>query len=76
MIRSVLSVFALAAVVATARPVFADPLAATVSDHTQVAAAAEQSALPAPAWSSSSDEAAPTNTGLGKDAIPVGFGWG
>jgi hypothetical protein len=72
MLRSVLSAVALAAVLATVTPAFADPLDATTSDHTQAAAAATQS-TPVPASSRTSDVSAPASA---KDSSPVGFGWG
>jgi hypothetical protein len=76
MIRFVLSAVVLAGVLAMTNPVFADPLAATASDHAKTAAAAmEQPASPAPAWSSSSDAPA-TSAGLGKNIAPAGLGWG
>jgi hypothetical protein len=76
MLRFALSAVALAVVLATAQPVFAEPLAATVSDHAQAAAAAmEQPTSPARTWSSSSD-AAGTSAEPGKNAAPTGFGWG
>jgi hypothetical protein len=65
MVRFVLSVVALAGVLSVAHPVSADPLAATVFDYVQAAAAAEQPSLSAPARAISSDVLAPT-----------GFGWG
>jgi hypothetical protein len=75
MLRFALSAVALAGVLAVAQPVFADPLAATASDHAKAAAAAmEQPASPVPAWSSSSDAPA-TSAGLGKNTAPAGFGW-
>jgi hypothetical protein len=70
MLRFVLSAVVLAGVLAMAQPVFADPLAATASDHAQAAATAiEQPASPAPAWSSDMPNA-------GKNIAPAGFGWG
>jgi hypothetical protein len=76
MFRLAFSAAVLAGVLATAHPVFADTFAATASDHAQVAApAAQQSAPPAPARSSSSDVPASASAEGGKD-IPVGFGWG
>jgi hypothetical protein len=67
MLRFALSVVALAGVLATVQPAFADPLPATASDHAQAAAAAvmEQPAPPAPASSRPSETPA-----------PAGFGWG
>jgi hypothetical protein len=77
MFRIALSAVALAGVLATAQPIFADPLAATASDHTQAAASAtKQLAPPVPAAAAASDALAPANTGRGKDIIFVGFGWG
>jgi hypothetical protein len=75
MLRFALPAVALVGVLAMAQPVFADPLAATVSDHAQAAAAIEQPASPAPAWSSSSDAPA-TSARFGKNVAPAGFGWG
>jgi len=75
MLRFARSAVALAAVLATAQPIFADPLAATASDSAQAAAAMDQSASPASVWSSSSDAAA-TTAGPGKNVAPAGFGWG
>jgi hypothetical protein len=76
MMRFALFAVALAAVLATAQPVFADPLAATASDHAQAAAAAaEQPTSPTPVWSSSPDAPA-TSAGSGKNIAPAGFGWG
>ena len=72
MLRFALPAVALVGVLAMAQPVFADPLAATVSDHAQAAAAAiEQPASPAPAWSSDMPA-----TNAGKNITPAGFGWG
>jgi hypothetical protein len=76
MLRFALPAVALVGVLAMAQPVFANPLAATVSDHAQAAAAAiEQPASPAPPWSSSSDAPA-TSARLDKNIAPAGFGWG
>ena len=76
MLRFALSAVALVGVLAVAQPVFADPLAATASDHAQAAAAAiEQPTSPIPVWSSSSDAPA-TSAGPGKNVAPAGFGWG
>jgi hypothetical protein len=72
MLRFVLSAVVLASVLAMAQPVFADPLAATASDHAQAAAATiEQPASLAPAWSSD----VPAKN-AGKNIAPAGFGWG
>jgi hypothetical protein len=67
MLRSILSAVALAGLIAVANPAFADPLAATASDHAQPAAAAtQQPASPAPASSPRSLDS----------PAPAGFGWG
>jgi hypothetical protein len=67
MLRSILSAVAIAGLIAIAHPAFADPLAATASDHAQPAAAAmEQPASPAAATSARSLDA----------PAPAGFGWG
>jgi hypothetical protein len=77
MLRSIVSALALAGILATAQPAFADALAAAASERTQAAAPVnEQQARPVPVKASSPDATGPTNTGLGKDVIPVGFGWG
>jgi hypothetical protein len=76
MLRLALSAFALAGVLATAQPAFADPLAA--SDRAQATApATEQPALlpGGQTWSPSTDVTVPTSAGASKD-VPVGFGWG
>jgi hypothetical protein len=67
MLRLIISAVALAGVIVTAHPSFADPLRAAMSDYVQpvAAAAAEQPAPSAAAWSPSSDATA-----------PVGLGWG
>ncbi len=67
MFRFLISAIALAGVLATAQPVFADPLATTPdhADRAQAAAGTEQVAAPGPASSWSSDTMA-----------PVGMGWG
>jgi hypothetical protein len=76
MLRFTVSAIALASVLATALPACADPLAATASEHHKAAATStDQAAHPVPAWSPSSDAAAPARDGRDKD-IPVGFGWG
>jgi hypothetical protein len=70
------STVVLAGVLATAQPDLADPLAAAAYDRAQ-AAATERAAPPTPTgWPSSSDASAPASAGLGKDIVPVGFGWG
>jgi hypothetical protein len=66
MLRFALSAVALAAVLVTAHPSFADSVPAATSDYVQAAAAASEQPAPSPAvWSPSSDAMA-----------PVGFGWG
>jgi hypothetical protein len=73
----ILPIIAVAAVLATVQPGFADPVAATVSDHVQAAAlATERPARPAPPSSVSSDATAPAAAGHSEDIVPVGFGWG
>jgi hypothetical protein len=75
MLRSVLSVIALAGVLAAAQPAFADPAAATAPDQIQAAASpTEQPASPPPARASSPD--APASAGVAKNITFVGFGWG
>jgi hypothetical protein len=75
MLRLVLLAVALTGVLATAHPASADPVAATPSDHAQVAATTTEQPVPsAPAWSSA-PAMVPAGTERGKD-IPVGFGWG
>ncbi len=73
MLRSVLSTVALAAVLATAHPAFADPLETMASDQSQAAAAAAQQATPVPASSAGAVIIVPAST---KDFSPVGSGWG
>jgi hypothetical protein len=66
MLRFAFSAVALAAVLVTTHPSFADPLPAATSDYVQAAAPAAEQPAPSPAaWSSSSDVTA-----------PVGLGWG
>ena len=66
MLRFTFSAVALAAVLMTTHPSFADPLPAATSDYVQAAAGAAEQPAPSPAaWSPSSDVTA-----------PVGFGWG
>lgn len=78
MLRSFISAVALAGVLATAQPSFAEPLAATATDQAQAAApATEQPAPPAVGQSSSSDATTRASAWPPhKDIIPVGFGWG
>jgi hypothetical protein len=64
MLRSVLSAVALAGVLATVQPAFADPLVATTSDHSQAAAAATV------------EQPAPTAPVSSRSPAPAGFGWG
>lgn len=76
MLRFVLSAIALAGVLATVHPAFADTPAATASDHPYAALPiAQQSVTPTPASSSSPDATVPSGAERGKE-IPVGFGWG
>jgi hypothetical protein len=63
MFRFALSAVALAAVLVTTHPSFADPLPAATSDYVQAAAAASEQ--PPAAWSPSSDVAAPVGPGWG-----------
>jgi hypothetical protein len=65
MLRLTLSAVALAGVLVTTHPGFADPLPAATADYVQAAAAAERPTPSPAAWSPSSDPMA-----------PVGFGWG
>ena len=75
MFRFVLSVIALAGVVAAAQPSFADAVVSGECNRVHVATRApEQPAPPAPSRSSSEDTTA--SGGLGKDVVPVGLGWG
>jgi hypothetical protein len=75
--RKIMVMVALAGVFAAMQPAFADQLAAAPSDRAQAATSAtEQPAPPAAAWSSASETKAPASTGLGKDVVTVGFGWG
>jgi len=73
MLRFVLFAFALATILVTGRPVFADPVEIMACDHGQAAAAATQQATPVPASSGAPETTAPAT---GKDSSPVGFGWG
>jgi hypothetical protein len=72
MLRVVLSIAALAGVLAITHPIFANPVAAPASDYPQTI---RQSVTLAPALSSPSDATGPTSIERGKD-IPVGLGWG
>jgi hypothetical protein len=74
MLRFALAAVALSGALVTALPAFADPLAATASDHVQTVAAPERPISPAPALSSSSNAATPANAGV--SVAPPGFGWG
>jgi hypothetical protein len=69
MLRSFLSAVALAGLLATGQPAFAE----TASDHVQPGAAATEQPVLAP-LSSSSNMTAPVSAEHGK--APVGFGWG
>jgi hypothetical protein len=70
MLRFALSAMALAGILATTFPAFADaPTAAAASDHSQAAAAT--TAPPAPAAPGRSSGAPEPD-----DFIPVGLGWG
>jgi hypothetical protein len=70
MLRFALSTVVLAGVLATAHPIFADPLATT-------APAAAEPTLLEPAWSPSSDATAPAaSAGFRRNVAPAGFGWG
>jgi hypothetical protein len=73
MLRFVLSVMAVAGILATTLQAFADPLPATAADHARVAAAA--TAPPAPP-ARLSPSAAPESDGHDTEIIPVGPGWG
>jgi hypothetical protein len=77
MLRLIFSAIALAGVLETAQPAFADPFASTAADFAQTAAsAAAQPAPKAPTGSSSSDATAPTSAVRDLDIASVGFGWG
>ena len=66
MLRLTLSAVALAGVLVTTHPGFADSLPAATADYVQPAAASAEQPTPSPAaWSPPSDAIA-----------PVGFGWG
>jgi hypothetical protein len=66
MLRFAFSAVALAAVLVTTHPSFADPLRAATSDYVQAAAGASEQPAPSPAaWSPSSDVAAPVGPGWG-----------
>jgi hypothetical protein len=69
MLRFALSAMALAGILATTLPAFADPPTATASDHVQAAAATTAPpAPPAPGRSSGASEP--------DGFVPVGLGWG
>jgi hypothetical protein len=77
MLRSVFFAVGLAGAVAATHPVLADPVAAPMPDHTQIAAPTTvQPTSPAAVRSSSPDAIAPETAGSGKTMIAVGFGWG
>ena len=73
MLRFVLSAMALAGLLATTLPAFADPPTATASDHAQAAAAT--TAPPAPAVPARLSPSA-AHDSHDTDIIPVGLGWG
>jgi hypothetical protein len=68
MLRFALSAVALAAVLVTTHPSFADPLPAANSDHAQAQAAVATTEQPTPS--------ANTRAPLSDAMAPVGFGWG
>jgi hypothetical protein len=72
MLRLIHSAVALAGMLVTARPSFADPLPVAPSNYVQLvaAAAAEQPAPSAAAWSLSSDATAPAGLGLSAGLPP------
>jgi hypothetical protein len=75
MLRFVLSAMALAGILATTLPAFADPPPATAADHARVAAVA--TTLSAPATPARlSPPAAPEPDGHDTEISPVGPGWG
>jgi hypothetical protein len=75
MLRFVLSAMALARILATMLPAFADPLPATAADYARVAAAATAPPAP-PTPARLSPSAAPEPDGRDTEIIPVGPGWG
>jgi hypothetical protein len=75
MFRLAIAATALIGMLAATHSAFADPAASC--DHARSAApASEQLAPPQPAKASSPDATAPASAGIGKDIVPVGFGWG
>jgi hypothetical protein len=77
MLRSVLFALGLAGAVAATHPVLADPVAAPMPDHSQIASPTTvEPAPPAAVRSSSPDVVAPEAAGAGKTMVAVGFGWG
>jgi hypothetical protein len=76
MFRLIFSAVALAGVLATAHPAFADPVAVRASEQAQAAAPAPDNAAPPAPVSSTSGAAAPASAGRDGNAVPVGFGWG
>lgn len=78
MFRLVVFALAVARVLATAHPTFADPRAARASDQAQAPVVATEQPAPPPATSSGSSDATATAAIAehGKDLSPVGFGWG
>ena len=75
MLRFALSAIALAGILATTLPAFADPPPATAADHAQVAAVATAPPTPA-APARLSQSAAPEPDGHDTEISPVGPGWG
>ena len=73
MLRSVVFAVGLAGVLAATHPVLADPSAAAKPDQVQVVA---QPAAPVASVPPSPDATPPENTGVGKNIVTVGFGWG
>jgi hypothetical protein len=66
MLRLTLSAVALAGVLVTTHPGFADSLPAATADHVEAVAATAEQPTPSPAaWSPSSDAIAPVGTGWG-----------
>lgn len=69
MFRSILTAVALVGALAAALPAFADRITAD-------AAAVKEQPAQAPVAAPSCETPLPAGTGLGKDTIAVGFGWG
>jgi hypothetical protein len=73
--RFILSAVVLAGLLATTQPVFAEPPAATATDHTQ--AVATVTTAPGPPTSTWSSPAVPPEPdGSGDNTVPAGPGWG